>query len=542
MTRIQPLSITPPPDPSRFFVLVGRVSFVATLLFSILGFLGLARAVEYRIAAPSIPVMEMVMALISAGFLVTSFLSRHFREHIYQYLLILIYAIISTSVFRLYASGFHSELAYGSIIVTLLGCLFFFDRFHLLVYQLFAIVLILIAALMTSDPLTGMWMYAFRFLVFHTVAHLAISFRIQVSRELREKDIRFRHLFEQLHDGVMYIDPARRIQLVNDQMATLSGYPAKELIDQSILELLPEWDQWTASDTDGLETMTARMEVQLTRKEGSRIWVSCSLTGIKDEFGRPDGYVAILTDISDSRRSQVELRRTAEKLSRTNQELEQFSYFASHDLQAPLETIRHFSQQLLGQTQKEVPFSLQEKESLEIILENTSRMNKLVNALLLYSSSGVATTDKVEVDMNQVVAASMENLAAYIEESGATVQKETLPELPGDPIQLTRLMQNLIGNAILYRKEEPLRIEIAVSLNESASAHIFSVRDNGIGIDSKDYERVFKMFQQIGPESNSGPGIGLAICKRIIDNHGGSIWLKSIKGQGTTIFFSLPVY
>ena len=496
---------------------------------------------EYRFAVSAIPATEMVMAIISATFLVLSIFSRPFYQNIYQYLIALLYAVIIMAVFRLYASGFHGDLALAAIILTLLGCLFFFDQVNLLVYQLFAGVLILLAALMTSEPLTDMWLFAFRFVVLHVIAYLIISFRIRVSRELREKDMRFRQLFEELNDGVVYVNKSRQISLVNASVEQISGYLKEELIGKPVETLLPEWQRWTEGELDIGEVASARIDARLTRKDGAGIWVSCSLAGISDEFDRPDGYVVALADITESRKAQTELRRTAEKLAQTNKELEQFSYFASHDLQAPLGTIRHYAQHLLNQAGAGAVFTAQDKEAAGIILEDAQRMNKLIDALLLYSSSGSSATEKVEMDMSEVLRDALSNLAGYIEESGATIHSDNLPVLSGDRVQLTRLMQNLIGNAILYRKEEPLIVNISVSLNDSASAHVFSVQDNGIGIDSRDYQRVFQMFQQAGPDGKAGLGIGLAICKRIIENHNGSIWLKSIKGKGTTIFFSLPV-
>ncbi len=517
------------------------MSFAATLLFSILGFFGLARSIEYRIAISAIPVLEMGMALISATFLGLSLFSRPFRENIYQYLIVLVYTVSLAAVFRLYASGFHGDLALASLIFTLLGCLFFFDHINLLAYQLFVAVIILLAALITSEPLTDMGLFAFRFILLHTVAYLIISFRIRISRDLREKDMRFRQLFEGLNDGVIYVDKFHRINLVNASTAQISGYAKEDIIGKPVDILFPEWQQWVEREEKNSAALPARMDAHLICKDGARIWVSCSLAAISDEFDRPDGYVAALINITESRKAQTELRRTAEKLAQTNKELEQFSYFASHDLKAPLGTIRHFAQHLIGQADTGAAFTAQDKEAVSIILEDAQRMSKLIDALLLYSSSGASTIEKVELSMDEVLKDALDNLAGYIEESGATVHSEKLPVLSGDRVQLTRLMQNLIGNAILYRKEEPLVVNISVSINESASAHVFSVHDNGVGIDSRDYQRVFQMFQQAGPNDKAGLGIGLAICKRIIENHNGAIWLKSIKGKGTTIFFSLPM-
>lgn len=542
MNRFQTAYLLPSPETSPFFVLLGRVLFTGTLIISLLSAIGIIGFDNFGADVEQpVQVVRMLVALSSAAFLVASFLSAAFRKNIYQYLLGLIYLASFTTVYQVYAFGFEIQPRFILIIVTLLGSVFFFDRINLLIYQGAILFGILLAVIMHGSIPPDLSEFAIHFVVFHTIVHFVISFRIKISQELREKDMRFRHMFENLKDGVVYVDNGNQIRLANEFMEKLSGYSVDELIGKADRELLQGWQHLLADGVVlGEEADGERHESYLIRRDGSRIWVSFSVAPVSDEFERPDGYVAIISDITEQKKAQVELRRTAEKLSQTNKELEQFSYFASHDLQAPLETIQHYARQIQVHADTEEAFTVQDREAIEVILEDSRRMNKLIDALLLYSSSGTSSIEKTDIDMNQVLAEARENLAAYIEKSNATVESESLPLLMGDSVQLTRLMQNLISNAIRYRRDEPPIIHISVSLNESASAHVFSVQDNGVGIDNEEYQRVFRMFQQLSPNGGSGLGVGLAICKRIIENHNGSIWLKSIKGKGTTIFFSLP--
>ncbi len=542
MNRFQTAYLLPSPETSPFFVLLGRVLFAGTLIISLLSALGIIGFDDFQNGGKQpVQVVRLLVALSSAAFLVASFLSGAFRKNIYQYLLGLIYLASFVTVFQVYASGFEIQPRFILIIVTLLGSVFFFDRINLLIYQGAILSGILLAVIMHGSIPAGLPEFAIHFVVFHTIVHFVISFRIKISQELREKDMRFRHMFENLKDGVVYVDKGNQIRLANEFMEKLSGYAVDELIGKADRELLQGWKHLLADGVVlGEEADGERHESYLIRRDGSRIWVSFSVAPVSDEFERPDGYVAIISDITEQKKAQVELRRTAEKLSQTNKELEQFSYFASHDLQAPLETIQHYARQIQGHAHAGKEFTVQDREAIEVILEDSRRMSKLIDALLLYSSSGTSSIEKTDIDMNRVLAEARENLAAYIEKSNATVESESLPLLMGDSVQLTRLMQNLISNAIRYRRDEPPIIRISVSLNESASAHVFSVQDNGVGIDNEEYQRVFRMFQQLSPNGGSGLGVGLAICKRIVENHNGSIWLKSIKGKGTTIFFSLP--
>ena len=238
----------------------------------------------------------------------------------------------------------------------------------------------------------------------------------------------------------------------------------------------------------------------------------------------------------DELETQVQLR-TAE-LARSNAELVQFAYVASHDLQEPLRAVGGFVELL----QRRYEGKLDDKADtyIGLAVDGVNRMHQLINDLLTYSRVGTHAKSLKLVDCNQVVDEALANLETAIAGSAAQVTRRQLPTVTADRTQLVQLLQNLIGNAIKFHGDRPPRA--SVSAKRSGDTWVFSVRDNGIGIDPKYAERVFVIFQRLHDGTEyPGTGIGLAVCKRIVERHGGRIWFESEPGKGATFFFTLPV-
>lgn len=235
----------------------------------------------------------------------------------------------------------------------------------------------------------------------------------------------------------------------------------------------------------------------------------------------------------------AELIKLNSKLEQSNQDLEQFAYIASHDLRSPLQTILGFAQ-ILGQKYQEC-LDEKGKHYLDRIITGAERMNKLISSLLEYSRIGNKKLDFKPVDGNKMLAQVLESLQADIESSHAVIQLEQLPIFVGDEVQLEQLFQNLISNAIKYRHPEvtpQIKITVEPKVNFE---YLIGIHDNGIGISSEDFQRIFQVFQRLhNSEQYPGTGIGLAVCKKIIDNHGGRIWVESEANQGTSFYFTLP--
>jgi light-regulated signal transduction histidine kinase (bacteriophytochrome) len=256
------------------------------------------------------------------------------------------------------------------------------------------------------------------------------------------------------------------------------------------------------------------------------------------------GASKILRDITKLKRAEEALRQVneklqeqAEELAATNKDLEQFAYIASHDLQEPLRAVGGF----LTLLQQRYRGRLDEKADsyINAAVEGATRMQALINGLLEYSRVGTRGNVPTPAPAGLALREALENLQTLIQESGAVIAADPLPVVPADAAQLTHVFQNLIANAITFRSERTP--EIQVGSRREDGAWLFWVRDNGIGIEPQYHERIFMIFQRLHTRTKyPGTGIGLSICKRIVERHGGKIWVESQPGQGATFYFTLP--
>lgn len=242
--------------------------------------------------------------------------------------------------------------------------------------------------------------------------------------------------------------------------------------------------------------------------------------------------------LAELRAVQEEVEKKALELARSNAELERFAYVAAHDLKSPLLVVEGYINRL-RRTQRDRPDDAAE-EYIRHAIDGISRMRSFINDLLEYSRAGAKTGEFTPVDCNEIVDSAVKNLRMEIEAAGAVVTHDPMPTVAADGGQLVQLFQNLIGNAIKFRREgEPPRVHVSAEVR--AGEWLFSVQDNGIGIAPEDAARIFEIFQRIhGGGRYPGTGIGLAICKKVVESHGGRIWVESGPGRGSAFFFTLP--
>jgi two-component system, chemotaxis family, sensor kinase Cph1 len=269
------------------------------------------------------------------------------------------------------------------------------------------------------------------------------------------------------------------------------------------------------------------------------------LAPVRDAAGELAGIQGAFWNVTARRRAerQVEqaaaaLRQANAELARSNAELEQFAYAASHDLQEPLRMVASFTKLL--QDRYRGRLDSQADEYIHFAVDGALRMQRLVTDLLAYSRVGRGQPLR-ETSCEEAFDRALQNLHEAVREAGAAVTRTPLPRIKGDPTQLVQLFQNLIGNAIKFRAGVPPAIHVSARRSPKRGEWLFQVRDNGIGIAPQYLERIFVMFQRLHTQQEyPGSGIGLTVCRKIVDRHGGRIWAESEPGKGSSFFFTLP--
>jgi len=287
------------------------------------------------------------------------------------------------------------------------------------------------------------------------------------------------------------------------------------------------------------------IEEKETWPGGRETWVSTTKVPLRDPAGQIIGTFGISRDITERKRVEEAVARQAQELARSNAELEQFAYIASHDLQEPLRMITSYLQLLERRYNNKLDADA--NEFIGYAVDGANRLQRLISDLLAYSRVNTRGKPFELVDCVTVMQHVLLNLKVAIEESGAAVTHDALPQVMGDSRQLVQLFQNLIGNAIKFHADQPPQVHIGIQQQGNQSygedAHwLFSVQDNGIGIESRYFDRIFLIFQRLhNRDEYPGTGIGLAICKKIVERHGGQIWVESELGKGSTFRFTIPI-
>jgi PAS domain S-box-containing protein len=368
-----------------------------------------------------------------------------------------------------------------------------------------------------------------------------ITGRKRTEAALRESEALFRSTFELAASGIAHVSLEGRFLRVNRQLCGILRYREDELIGRSVKDIShPEDRDLTDAQRSRVragERQSVRFEKRYLRKDGSVVWVSLGVALVRGEDGAPLYEIAMFDDITERKQAEAALREAHEELKRSNSELEQFAYVASHDLQEPLRMVSSYTQ-LLGRRYGET-FDADAREFMGYIVDGAARMKQLIEDLLAYSRVGTRARDFKTVDLARPLARALGNLRTALEESGGAVTHDPLPALPADEVQLAQVFQNLIGNALKFRSAQAPRIHVGVSENDKFFE--IAVRDNGIGIEPQYFERIFMVFQRLHNKGEyPGTGIGLAICKKVVERHGGQVRVESRPGEGSAFIFTLP--
>ena len=375
-----------------------------------------------------------------------------------------------------------------------------------------------------------------------TAAIRNISVRKATETHLSQMEGRYRGLLEAAPDAMVVVNQVGEIVLLNVQAEKQFGYRRDELLGQKVTNIIPVGfaERLIADDLRSAEDASAQqigtgIELTARRKDASEFPIELMLSPLRNAEGIL--VTAAIRDISVRKKAAVILLQKVEELNRSNEELGQFAYIASHDLQEPLRMVASYTQ-LLSRRYKG-KLDADADEFITFAVDGASRMQRLIQDLLTYSRVGTKGKSLHQTSSEDALQHALANLRGSIDGSSAVVTHDPLPTVLADEMQLTQLFQNLVGNAIKYQKSGIPHVHIAAAVNAD-KRWTFAVKDDGIGIDPQYFERIFGMFQRLHKrEEFSGTGIGLAICKKIVERHGGNISVESAVGHGTTFRFTL---
>lgn len=354
---------------------------------------------------------------------------------------------------------------------------------------------------------------------------------------LRASEQRYRTLFDNAVAGIIVHDVEGLILEANGAISRRLGYLSEDLVGTNVTEIRGSEASASWSEHMGEVRRQGRAVFETThrRRDGITVPVEVSSRLIQDAGG--EVVLNISRDLTEHKRAAEALMDAVAKLQRSNWDLEHFAHVVSHDLQEPLRMVASYTQLLAQRYENQLDDKAQ--RYIHYAVDGAARMQRLINDLLTYSR--VTTQGQVPepIDSASVLGETLRNLSAVIEESGAMVTNGHLPQVRADATQLLQVFQNLIANAIKFHGEDSP--EVHVLAREEGDEWLFSVKDNGIGIDTQYADRVFVIFQRLHTRDEyPGTGVGLAVCKRIVERHGGRIWFESEIAKGSTFFFTLP--
>ncbi|MGA2043413.1 MAG: ATP-binding protein [Roseiarcus sp.] len=375
-----------------------------------------------------------------------------------------------------------------------------------------------------------------------TAAIRDISVRKAAEVRLGQMEARYRGLLEAAPDAMVVVNQAGRIVLMNVQAEKQFGYRREQAIGEPVTSIIPVGfaerlvSDGMRSEQESIEQQIGTgMELIARRRDGSEFPIEIMLSPLAGDQGIL--VTAAIRDITKRRNADAYLLHKVEELNRSNEELAQFAYVASHDLQEPLRMVASYTELLARRYKGRLDADAD--EFMAFALDGARRMQQLIKDLLTYSRVASNQRQLRETSSQGALTHALHNLRAAIKDAAANVTSGPMPEVLADETQLAQVFQNLIGNAIKYHRGGSPTVHVS-AVRDGPREWKLSVRDNGLGIAPEYFEKIFGMFQRLHHRDDfSGTGIGLAVCKKIIEQHGGKIWVDSEPGRGSNFQFTL---
>lgn len=368
-----------------------------------------------------------------------------------------------------------------------------------------------------------------------------VTARRQALKELRESEEKFRAAFDLAAIGRVLATPEGQFFQVNQAFCEMTGYTEEELCQKTWWDITHP--DFLASGHHYMQQLIQKTipsyneELIIAHKSGEALWIRLNRILLFDADNQPLYLVSDIENITQRKTAEAEINRILAELERSNIELQQFAYVASHDLQEPLRMVTSYLQLLQRRYSNQLDSDAD--EFIGYAVDGANRMKQLIQDLLAFSRVGTRGKPFEPIQVDIILKEVLTNLETSIKETAVQISHDPLPTILGDASQLVQLFQNLLSNAIKFRGESTPQIHIGAEKQDGVWQ--FSIRDNGIGFDPQFSERIFIIFQRLHTRANyGGTGIGLAICKKIVERHGGKIWVHSEPGVGTTFYFTIP--
>jgi PAS domain S-box-containing protein len=356
--------------------------------------------------------------------------------------------------------------------------------------------------------------------------------------DLKKSEAWFRGIFDNAAVGIVLLDKSNNAYNFNQYFQDLTGYTEGYLVKNGIQSIIHDDDVIEPNEFKNLITQVGSpsVEQRIKQKSGDYIWMRCSFSRMKIEAEYHT--ICMFIDITTQKLADEKLKENSKQLVAHNEALEEFSYVISHDLQEPLRMITSFSQII----QKRYLSKFEDEQAgndFAYVIDGAKRMSTLIKDMLEYSRWSAKALPVEQVDTREVLAQTLQNLTITLSNGHAEVVSDDMPTLNANRLMINQVFQNLISNAVRYAYPGRNPV-IEINVEKRQYDVLFSVKDNGVGFEEQYADRIFGIFQRLHPERSSGNGMGLAICKRIIEKQGGRIWAESELNVGTTFFFSLP--